>query len=446
MSPEEYRQLWETISGGNVWEGEFHNKTKEGKSFWEKATIAPIFNEKKEIINYLAVKKDITEQKALEAQLRQSQKMEAIGLLAGGVAHDFNNLLTIINGYSGIILADTDQSNPVFEKVKQIMAAGERAASLTRQLLAFSRKQVMRPEIIDINMLVTRMESLLRRLIGEDIDLVMLYSDHLNPVKADPGQIEQVIMNLVVNARDAMPAGGCLTFESKNIFLDKSHAGIYPEAKSGEYAMFSITDTGEGMDAETCDHIFDPFFTTKEVGKGTGLGLSTVYGIIRQSKGVIRVFSEPGQGTTFEILLPISESAEFMQKQSAASQSTGGSEVILVVEDEESVRNLTVLALTRQGYQVLHAENGVEALQIIEKNAGRIQLVMTDVVMPQMGGLELAEKIITMYPQIRLVFISGYTDRLAISQGVQGKKIDFIQKPFSMHQLAQKVRESLDQQ
>jgi PAS domain S-box-containing protein len=445
-SPEEYKQLWATISGGDVWEGEFHNKTKDGKSFWEKATIAPIFNEKKEIINYLAVKKDITEQKALEAQLRQSQKMEAIGLLAGGVAHDFNNLLTIINGYSGIILADLDRSNPVFEKVKQIMAAGERAASLTRQLLAFSRKQVLRPEILDINKLIIQMETLLRRLIGEDIDLVMLYSDHLKPVKADQGQLEQVIMNLVVNARDAMPTGGCLTFETKNVFLDKSYTGIHPETKSGEYVMFSITDTGMGMDEKTCDHIFDPFFTTKEVGKGTGLGLSTVYGIVRQSKGIIRVFSEPGKGTTFKIFLPISESADLAQKQSAGAALSGGSETILVVEDEESVRSLTVLALNRQGYQVFQAENGVEALEIIEKNADRIQLVMTDMVMPQMGGPELAEKIIKTYPHIRLLFLSGYSDQLAVSHGIQGKKIDFIQKPFSMHQLAQKVRETLDRQ
>ena len=444
ISPDEYKDLWDTITSGNVWEGEFHNKTKGGKFFWEKATIAPIFNEKREIINFLAVKKDITEQKALEAQLQQSQKMEAIGLLAGGVAHDFNNLLTIINGYSGIILADLDRSNPIFNKVQQILAAGDRAASLTRQLLAFSRKQVMQPEILNINNQISRMEVLLRRLIGEDIDLVMIYSEQLKRVKADRGQIEQVIMNLVVNARDAMPTGGGLTFETKNVNLDKSYAGIHSDIKSGDYVMIRISDSGMGMDKEVLDQIFDPFFTTKESGKGTGLGLSTVYGIVRQSKGSIQVNSEVGKGTAFEIYLPAIEETNVNATRATPVNSVRGSETILVVEDEESVRGLTVLALTRLGYQTFQAKNGIEAFEIIEENSDQIDLVMTDVVMPLMGGPELAEKIIQSYPEIRLVYISGYTDQAIVSRSIQGKKIDLIQKPFSMHGLASKIREVLD--
>jgi two-component system cell cycle sensor histidine kinase/response regulator CckA len=442
--PEEYKKMWEIIKSGKVWEGEFHNKTKDGKFFWEKATLAPIFDESGEIVNYLAVKKDITEQKALEAQLQQSQKMEAIGLLAGGVAHDFNNLLTIINGYSGIILSEVDRFHPVFEKVKQIMSAGERAASLTRQLLAFSRKQVLRPEVLGINQLVTGMESLLRRLIGEHIDLVMIYADHLKSVKADQGQIEQVIMNLVVNARDAMPNGGFLTIETKNIFLDEYHTAFHADMQSGDYVMMRISDTGMGMDKETCDQIFDPFFTTKEPGKGTGLGLSTVYGILRQSRGWIQVNSEIGKGAEFEVYLPAIEEINVTESPAKAVDSVRGAETVLVVEDEENVRNLAVLALTRLGYQVLQAENGVEGLEMIEKKPGVIRLVMTDVVMPQMGGPELAEKIIQKYPEIRLVFISGYTDKEIVDRRIHGKNIDFIQKPFSLHQLGQKVRDILD--
>ncbi len=443
-SPEEYRHLWDTITGGNVWEGEFHNKTKDGEFFWEKATVAPIFNEEKKIINFLAVKKDITEQKALEEQLRQSQKMEAIGLLAGGIAHDFNNLLTIINGYSGIILSEVDRFNPVFEKVRQIMAAGERAASLTRQLLAFSRKQVLSPEVIGINNLISRMEMLLRRLIGEDIDLVMLYSDQLKSVKADQGQIEQVIMNLVVNARDAMPTGGCLTFETKNLLIDEHHAAFHTDIEPGDYVMIRISDTGMGMSEKIRDQIFDPFFTTKEPGKGTGLGLSTVYGIVRQSRGLIQVSSEAGKGTAFEIYLPALDETNVSAARNTPVDSVRGSETIMVVEDEESVRELTVLALTHLGYQVIQAENGIEALERIEEKPDQIQMVLTDMVMPQMGGPELAEKIIQSYPAIRLVFISGYTEQSNVDSRIHGKKIDFIQKPFSIHRLAQKIREIFD--
>jgi len=325
------------------------------------------------------------------------------------------------------------------------MAASERATALTRQLLAFSRKQVLRPEVLSVNQLVSGMESLLRRLIGEDIDLVILYADQLKAVKADQGQIEQVIMNLVVNARDAMPGGGCLTLETSSYCIEKNQVSVHADAKPGDYVMIRISDTGMGMAKDVCEHIFDPFFTTKAPGKGTGLGLSTVYGIIRQSRGWIQVASEIGKGTEFEILLPAIEEASVSKTRSAISDSAKGSETILVVEDEESVRGLTVLALKRLGYQVLQAENGNEAFDVIEKNADQIQLVMTDVVMPQMGGTELAEQIIRKYPKIKVVFISGYSEQATVSRRIQDKEIGFIQKPFSLHELASKIRKIIDQ-
>jgi PAS domain S-box-containing protein len=395
-----------------------------------------------------AIIRDITERKRLEEQLRQSQKMDAFGKLAGGVAHDFNNLLVIINGYSELILngmALTAEKQR--ECLREIRKAGDRAASLTRQLLAFSRKQLLQPVVLDLNHLISEMEKMLRRLIHEDIGLKLLLDPALGQVKADPGQIEQVIMNLVINARDAMPTGGHLTIETKNIGLDQEYARKHVDVQPGEYAMLAVADTGCGMDEVTMSRIFEPFFTTKEVGKGTGLGLATVHGIVKQSGGTVEVYSEVGLGTTFKIYLPrIMEQVSSHTPVPAHSLMPRGTETILLAEDEEEVRVTIRLALESQGYTVLIARNGEEALQIFQKHRGPIHLLVSDLVMPKMSGHQLAERLVSLQPNIKILYISGYADDTIVRHGVLETDTAFVQKPFSLTILARKVREVLDQQ
>lgn len=390
---------------------------------------------------------DMTEHNRLEEQLRQAQKMEAIGRLAGGVAHDFNNLLTVIKGYTGLLLQSLDTQYSLRKDVEQIEKAAERAASLTRQLLAFSRKQVLQTEILDLNSIVTNMDKLLRRLIGEDIDLITILDPFLERVQADPGQIEQVIMNLAVNARDAMPNGGKLTIETTNIELDKEYVRQHIGVKPSLYAMLAISDTGSGMDPETQSHLFEPFFTTKEQGKGTGLGLATVHGIINQSGGHIWVYSEPEQGTTFKVYLPVIKARpelvnEARQEPVALEQ---GSETILLVEDEDTVRELTLRILLDAGYSVLEASQGEEAIQVAKRYGGTIHLLLTDVVMPGgVSGPQLAAQLALQYPNIKFLYISGYTDDTIVHHGMLEAGTHFLQKPFSSSTLIRKLREVLD--
>lgn len=401
----------------------------------------------------LVLANDITERKRAEqalrdteAQLRQSQKLEGIGQLAGGIAHDFNNLVTVINGFSALAMKDLSPEDPMRNNLEEIKKAGDRAASLTRQLLAFSRKQVLQPEILNLDSVVSEMEKMLRRVIGENIDLRAVLEPKLGSVKADPGQIEQIILNLLVNARDSMPSGGKVTIETDNVYLDEDYANNHVGARPGHYVMLAVSDTGTGMDEKTQARIFEPFFTTKELGKGTGLGLSTIYGIVKQSGGNIWVYSEIGQGTTFKIYLPrIDEEAQPYKLTSEITDGLNGTETVLLVEDEEMVRKLARQILTTQGYEVLEAANGGAALLSCERHQGRIHLLLTDVIMPEMSGRELAERLHRERPEMRILFMSGYTDDAIVHHGVLEEGANFIQKPFAPDALAAKVRKVLEQ-
>jgi PAS domain S-box-containing protein len=386
---------------------------------------------------------DITERKLLEEQLRQSQKMEAIGRLAGGVAHDFNNLLTAINGYAEVVLMQLTQNNLLYKDIEEIRKAGQRAASLTNQLLAFSRRQIIQPRVLNINSVINDSLKMLRRLIGEDIELLTSLSPEAKRIKADPGQIEQVIMNLAINARDAMPQGGRLTIETRNVYLDEGFARKHSGARLGRYVMLAISDTGCGMNQETRLRVFEPFFTTKDVGKGTGLGLSTVYGIVKQSGGHIQVESQVGAGAVFRIYLPmVDQEAEEQSSKPAASSNLTGSETILIVEDEESVRKLARIILTVQGYTVIEAASGPEALEMVRKSP--VDLLITDVVMPQMSGRELAERFSREHPTMKVLYISGYLDEVMGHHGVIDTGLPLLTKPFSPEALTEKVRVVLD--
>jgi len=389
---------------------------------------------------------DITERKLLESQLRQAQKMEAIGLLAGGVAHDFNNLLNVILGYSEMVLTDLPTDNPHRPRIEQVRKAGERAASLTRQLLAFSRKQVLQPRVLDLNTLLVEMEKMLRRLIAEDIEFTIRAQPGALRIKADPGQVEQVAMNLVVNARDAMPQGGRLTIETGSVELDERFARDHPGARPGAYVRLAISDTGCGMTSEIQARIFEPFFTTKEAGKGTGMGLATVYGIIKQSGGYIDVQSEPGHGTTFTVYLPPTlEATETVETRDPAA-SPRGTETILLVEDDPGVRNVVRDSLRIYGYTVLESGDPEEGIGICERHEGTIHLLMTDVILPKMSGRALATRLSAVRPDMKILFMSGYTDDAIGQHGVLDRGVDFLQKPFHVIVMVRKIREVLDKQ
>ncbi len=390
--------------------------------------------------------RDITERLRLEEQLRQAQKMEAIGQLAGGVAHDFNNLLMAIIGYSELLLARLREGDRLRKHIQEIKKAGERAAALTRQLLAFSRRQVLVPQVLDLNSVVSNVQKMLRRMIGEDIDLLTVPASDLGQVRADPGQVEQVIMNLAVNARDAMPEGGKLTLETANVALDESYTRNHIDVLPGRYVMLAVRDTGSGMDAETLSHIFEPFFTTKEEGKGTGLGLATVYGIAKQSGGHIEVSSEPGQGTTFRVYLPRIEAAyEPAALGAPAEEMPRGTETVLLVEDDVVVCELLREMLQGSGYTVLEAGGARQALRMGERYAPRpIHLLLADVVMPEMSGPQLADHLARVYPKMKVLYISGYTDAAVARHSKLSTKAPYLQKPFAPEVLARKVREVLD--
>jgi PAS domain S-box-containing protein len=434
---EDYRRTG-TLSGVEVqW------KRKDGRVIIVRLSgcAAIMTDEPEEVLELIA--EDITDRRQLEEQLRQAQKMDAVGRLAGGVAHDFNNLLMVINGYTEVLLEQLEKGCDMHSKVQSIQQAADRAATLTRQLLAFSRKQLLELRVVDVNTVIGDMERLLRPLIGENIELITHLSPDAGHTRADAGQLEQVIMNLVVNAKDAMPEGGKLTVQSADVTVRQNfreHQFIHP----GRYCVISVADTGIGMDKDTQSRIFEPFFTTKEKGKGTGLGLSTVYGIVKQSNGYVFVQSEVGAGTTFYVYLPrVEDTVEELTPTLPPQSEAGGCETVLLVEDEESVRELVRLTLVSRGYKVLEAENGECGLHLAESFKDRIDILITDVVMPGIGGRELAKRLLELRPGISVLFLSGYTEDSVITPGVSAANTSFLQKPFTLQNLAKKVREVL---
>jgi len=433
---------------GESWTGEFLVQGKSGKAFPALLTSSPVLDERGRVLGFVGVSIDLTERRNLEEQFRQSQKMDAVGRLAGGIAHDFNNLLTVIRLNTEIILDSFDATDPRSDDVKQIKSAAERASSLTRQLLAFSRKQILQPRVLDMNSVVGTVEPMLRRLIGEDITITSQCGAR-GYVVADPGQLEQILVNLVVNARDAMPQGGRISIETKNVDLDENYTSEHAPVVAGRYVMLAVTDTGVGMNADTKEHAFDPFFTTKDPGKGTGLGLATVYGIVKQSGGYVWIYSEPGQGTALKLYFPeVSAAAAFgagPEYQPTMKAPNRGSETILLVEDEAAVRGLACRILERQGYRVIPAQHGRDAMEIATKEAGQIDLVLTDVVMPGMNGRGLVERLSGIRPAIKSLYMSGYTDDDIIRRGFIEPSKSFLQKPFTSEALLQTVRKVLDE-
>ena len=414
---------------------------------------SPMFDGKGTLIGVLGVGRDITLRKKaeeekirLETELQQAQKLEAVGRLAGGVAHDFNNMLSIILGNTDIVLDDLDPSNPVIDNLHEIYKAAEQSADLTRQLLAFARKQTIAPKVLDLNTAIDGMLKMLKRLIGEDIDLVWRPSDALWKIKIDPSQIDQALANLCVNSRDAIKSVGKVTIETENVSFDRAYCQAHKEFKPGDYVMMAFSDDGAGMDKDTLANVFEPFFTTKETGHGTGLGLATVYGIVKQNNGFINVYSEPGEGTTFKVYLPRHEAAR-TELEAVEPEIKKGNEKILVVEDEISILNMTSTMLGRLGYKVLSASTPGEAVQIAGNlDPGDLHLLITDVVMPEMNGRDLANKISRLHPGIKCLFMSGYTANVIAHHGVLDEGIDFINKPFSKHDLALKIWETLHPQ
>lgn len=441
-----YTALWATLAAGQTWHGRLINRKKDGTLYTEEATISPVRDAAGVITSYVAVKRDITPVLVLEAQYLHAQKMEGVGRLAGGIAHDFNNLLSVILSYTEFTLDALKEGDPFREDLAEVKNAAERAATLTGQLLAFSRKQVLQPEPLNLNQVIAEMEKMLRRIIGEHIDLVRVEAPDLRLVRADPGQVEQVLMNLVVNACDAMPEGGSLTIETANAELDEQDAAHRVGVEPGSYVMLAVSDSGSGMDAETKARIFDPFFTTKEKGKGTGLGLATVYGIVKQSGGSVWVYSEPGQGSTFKIYLPRLKTEQYVPPSSypTSPRKSTGTETILVVEDEEALRRVVQRALENAGYAVLAAASGAEALVMSAQHAAEIHLVLTDVVMPQMSGKALVHELHETGRALRVLYMSGYADEAIVHHGVLEPGTNLLSKPFSSAALTRKVREVLD--
>ncbi len=440
--PDEPRRAAPAATPASPDSGIHRHRTRSGRALEVEITAQPIqYRDRKA---ELAVITDITSRRQLEDQLRQAQKMEAVGMLAGGVAHDFNNLLTIITGYSQLILNNLRADDPNRHSVEQIMRAGERAAALTKQLLAFSRRQVLQPKILDLNRLVSSLTTMLQRLIGEDVDLRLVLRPDVGRVHADPGQVEQVLMNLVVNARDAMPDGGLLTVETANVDLDESYTSRHIEVKSGPYVMLAVSDNGAGMDEATRARLFEPFFTTKGAGKGTGLGLSTVFGIVKQSGGSLQVYSEPGSGTSVKVFLPRIDQPAALDPEGQRLAVRRGHETILVVEDDDMVRNLVRETLERDGYTVLDANGPAEARRTAERFPGVIHLVITDVIMPKTNGRDLALQLLKRRPNLKVLYMSGYTDSAIASSGVLEPEVSFLQKPFTPVALTLKVREVLE--
>jgi two-component system, cell cycle sensor histidine kinase and response regulator CckA len=445
-NPSDFNGLKELLENASEFKDvEVELKRRDGAPITVRCTGRKVKEQHQGVPCFDVFAEDVTERRILERQLRMAGKMEAIGRLSGGIAHDFNNLLGVIIGYSQVLKRRLGSASDLLEGAEEIEKAGQRAASLTRQLLAFSRQQILTPSVLKLNDLVLDMEKMLPRLLGEDIAVSTSLSPDLGIVKADQSQIEQVIMNLAVNARDAMPEGGTLRIETANVELDQAYAWQHPGAKPGHYVMLAVIDSGTGIDPDTLTHIFEPFFTTKEVGKGTGLGLATVYGVVKQSGGYIWVDSEPGRGASFQIFLPrIEESAAEATPTTPAFETAGGSETILLVEDSEPLRKLTQSFLESHGFRVLVAQDGEEAMQLEARHAGKVDLLLTDVVMPGMNGRVLAERLLPKQPGMRVLYISGYTDSFVARHGVMEQGMVLLHKPFTEEALIGKVREVLD--
>jgi len=440
-----YQNLWETISSGRVWKGRLVNKRKDGSLYTEAATISPVFDAAGKIINYVGVKRDITAQLELTAQFQQAQKMESVGRLAGGVAHDYNNMLSVILGYTEMAMGKVGTSDPLHEDLQEILNAARRSTDITRQLLAFARKQAIEPVVLDLNTTVDGMLKMMRRLIGEDISLAWLPGFEVWPVKFDPSQLDQILANLCVNARDAIKGVGKVTIETVNVSFDDAYCAMHRGFTPGAFVMLAVGDNGCGMDKKTHDQIFEPFFTTKGIGKGTGLGLSTVYGIVKQNHGFINVYSEPDNGTTFKIYIPSDTAGIEVPKDAKSSKLLlGRGETVLLVEDESVLLVLIKRLLESLGYTVLSAPGPEDAFRLAEEHIGAIHLLLTDVIMPKMNGRDLAHQLTTLYPDMKHLFMSGYTSNVIAHQGILDEGVNFIQKPMSKNDLAAKVRKVLD--
>ncbi len=439
-----YAEIYDDLRNGKVWSGRIINKKKDGTLFTEEVTISPVHDVSGKTISHVAIKRDITRESELEEQLMQAQKMEAVGQLAGGVAHDFNNLLQVILGYGDMALDEAEADSPIRVSIEEIVKAGQRAATLTRQLLAFSRRQVLDMKDVDLNDVIVDLLKMLRRLIGEHITLNVVAAHDLGTVRADPGQIGHILMNLCVNARDAMPAGGIICIETENVELDEAFCEAHSWVTPGRYAALRVTDTGCGMDKETMANAFEPFFTTKDVGEGTGLGLSTVYGLVKQHEGMTHVYSEVNKGTTVKIYLPLIESSVVTSDDMVEAPVTGGTETILLAEDEASIRDLSQAILEQAGYTVLTACDGKEALRVFWDHTDEVDMLLLDVIMPHLGGRAVFEKIKEMQPGIRVLFSSGYSMNAIHTSFVLDKDLVLIQKPYQRDDLLRRVRETLD--
>ena len=447
QGPEIYQEMWKAILAGDVFRGILVNRKKNGELYYVEESICPVRDSSGQVTHFVANGRDLTERLRLEAQLLQSQKMDAIGKLAGGVAHDFNNLLTIITSYAELALDSVPQNSPLESKIQEILLAARRAAELTRQLLAFSRKQPQALRVADLNPVIARIANTLPRLIGEDIQFTFSPGDGLGRVRVDPLQIEQILMNLAANARDAMPQGGSLRIETSNVRLDDDYVdrkrAVIP---LGRYALITVSDDGTGIPPQHLPHIFEPFYTTKPLGQGTGLGLATVYGIVKQNKGFIWAYSEPTMGTVFKIYLPCVEERHSPHKfqELKAESAPRGSETVLLVEDEQAVRRATAEFLTLQGYTVLEAKDGVHALSVAKNHGSTIHLLISDVVMPNMSGGQLAKELSHLRPGTKLLFVSGYAGKTVLDHKVVDLETNFLQKPYTLKQLSIKIRTALN--
>ena len=446
QGPEIYQDMWKTILSGKVFRGILVNRKKNGELYYVEESICPVRDAQGQITHFIANGRDLTERLRLEAQLLQAQKMDAVGRLAGGVAHDFNNLLTIITSYSELALDDVREDSPVASKIQEVLLAAKRAAELTRQLLAFSRKQPQALRVVDLNPVVAAIAKTLPRLIGEDIEFSFIPGNGLGPVRIDPVQMEQVLMNLAANARDAMPQGGHLRIETSPVHLDQDYIQQKPAAiPVGDYAVITVIDDGAGIPREHIAHVFEPFYTTKPAGKGTGLGLATVYGIVKQNKGYIWVYSEQGSGTVFKIYLPCAvKGRPALLANSRQEAVAAGTETLLLVEDEAAVRRASAEYLRMQGYKILEAKDGLDALSVAKQYPEALDLLVTDVVMPNMSGGELAKELARRIPKMQFLFVSGYAGKTVMDHHVLDLDTNFLQKPYSLRQLGGKIRAALD--